>query len=98
MIKQALTSMAFLASAITSSAQHNVRFLISSLPQFHSTDSSIFLAGSFNGWNPQNKDYKFQKDEKGNYFRQPVWKVSDKLMEKIKGLMKSLKPSLSVVA
>ena len=27
-----------------------------------------FLAGSFNGWNPNDKNYHFQKNDKGNYF------------------------------
>jgi alpha-glucosidase len=79
MIKQTLASMAFLATAITSSAQHTVRFSISSLPKYQPSDSSLYLAGSFNGWNPQNKDYRFQKDAKGNYFFET--KLADGLHE-----------------
>jgi predicted alpha/beta superfamily hydrolase len=45
--------------------QHVVQFVISSLPAKNSTDSNLFLAGSFNGWNPRDKNYQFQK--KGNY-------------------------------
>ena len=28
----------------------------------------MFIAGSFNGWNPADKKYRFQKDASGNYF------------------------------
>ena len=49
-------------------AQHTVQLQIKALPEFHPMGSSIYVAGSFNGWNPQNDNYKFQKDEQGNYF------------------------------
>jgi predicted alpha/beta superfamily hydrolase len=68
MIRQTIAVMSFLAATITSSSQHNIRFSIKSLPRFHSTDSVLFIAGSFNGWNPQDNKYSFHKDEKGNYF------------------------------
>jgi len=29
---------------------------------------NLFLAGSFNAWNPNDKNYHFQKTDKGNYF------------------------------
>lgn len=48
-------------------SQHTVRFLISSLPQKSSPDS-IYIAGSFNTWNPGDNSYRFQKDATGNYF------------------------------
>ena len=60
--------MSFLATASTSSSQHTIRFSVASLPEYHSSDSSLFLAGSFNGWNPQDKNYRLQKNEQGNYF------------------------------
>ena len=60
--------MGFIATTLTSSSQHNVRFSIASLPNFTPSDSSLYLAGSFNGWNPQDKNFRFQKDSKGNYF------------------------------
>lgn len=49
-------------------AQNTVRVEIKSLPSYHPSGSGIYAAGSFNGWNPQNEQYKFQRDEKGNYF------------------------------
>lgn len=59
----------FLAFAITLfiSAQHKIRIEINSLPSNTPANSSIFIAGSFSGWNPQNNMYKFQKSDKG-YF------------------------------
>src|SRR5689334_3358511 len=67
----------FLAIAINSSAQHTVRFSITSLPQ--SKDSNFYVAGSFNGWNPKNDAYKFQRDTKGNYFFET--KLNDGMQE-----------------
>jgi len=48
-------------------AQQKLRIEINSLPSNNPANSSIFIAGSFNSWNPQNKDFQFQKNEKG-YF------------------------------
>ena len=50
-----------------SMAQNTVSMHIKNLPAFHPSGSNIYMAGSFNGWNPQDKDYMFNKDEKGNY-------------------------------
>ena len=48
-------------------AQQKIRIEISSLPNNTQEGSTLFIAGSFNGWNPQNKNFQFQKNEKG-YF------------------------------
>jgi len=48
-------------------SQQKIRMEISSLPANNPVNSSIFIAGSFNSWNPQNKSFQFQKNEKG-YF------------------------------
>jgi predicted alpha/beta superfamily hydrolase len=48
-------------------SQQKVRIEISALPSNSPGNSSIFIAGSFNSWNPQNKNFQFQKNEKG-YF------------------------------
>jgi predicted alpha/beta superfamily hydrolase len=48
-------------------SQQKIRIEINSLPANNPASSSIFIAGSFNSWNPQNKDFRFQKNEKG-YF------------------------------
>lgn len=55
----------FVSSVI---AQNTVRVEIKSLPSYHPSGSGIYAAGSFNGWNPQNEQYKFQRDDNGNYF------------------------------
>ena len=66
--KKAAVLVSFFAIAFMASSQHTVRFTISSLPENHPSDSSLYLSGSFNGWNPQDKNYHFRKNEKGSYF------------------------------
>ena len=53
--------------SLSVTAQEKVRFEINSLPLNNPANSSIFIAGSFNSWNPLNKNFQFQKNEKG-YF------------------------------
>lgn len=48
-------------------AQQKIRIEINSLPATTPAGSSIFIAGNFNGWNPQNKNFQFQKNDK-RYF------------------------------
>ncbi|MBN8674205.1 MAG: alpha/beta hydrolase [Chitinophagales bacterium] len=48
-------------------AQQSVSIKIIGLPKYHSESNDIYAAGSFNGWNPQNAQYKFQQDDQGNY-------------------------------
>ena len=38
------------------------------MPSYHPSGAELYAAGSFNGWNPQNEQFKFQRDEQGNYF------------------------------
>ena len=64
MIKQSISLLLFLVAVLLLYSQHSVRFIISSFPVKNSADSNLFLAGSFNGWNPQDKNYHFQKNEK----------------------------------
>lgn len=49
-------------------AQQNVRMEITQLPSYHPTGSDIYIAGSFNGWNPHDEKYKFSKDDQGHYY------------------------------
>jgi predicted alpha/beta superfamily hydrolase len=58
-----------LFSCSTAFAQ-SVRIQLVSLPGHHPTGSSIFLAGSFNQWNPADTAFKFQQDAGGQYFLQ----------------------------
>jgi len=66
--KKAAVLISFFAMAFMASSQHTVRFTISSLPENHPSDSGLYIAGSFNGWNPQDKNYHFRKNENGSYF------------------------------
>ncbi|HEY6504820.1 MAG TPA: alpha/beta hydrolase-fold protein [Chitinophagaceae bacterium] len=49
-------------------AQPTIRFTIVTLPEYHASGSDIYVAGSFNGWNPQDANYRFQRTEKGEYY------------------------------
>src|SRR5258705_4588726 len=60
-----ISSLLFVSSVI---AQNTVRLEIRSLPSYHPSGANVYAAGSFNGWNPQNEQYKFQQDDNGNYF------------------------------
>lgn len=42
-------------------AQSTVRFEIKSLPGYWVGDNNLYVAGSFNNWNPQNENYKFSR-------------------------------------
>jgi predicted alpha/beta superfamily hydrolase len=48
--------------------QSTVRLEIKTLPEYHPGGSDIYIAGSFNGWNPQDKNYQFQRNDKGEYY------------------------------
>src|SRR5688572_4268479 len=48
--------------------QSTVRIEIKSLPAHHPSGANIYAAGSFNGWNPQDPKYKFQRNNNGTYF------------------------------
>jgi predicted alpha/beta superfamily hydrolase len=47
--------------------QQKIRFEIESMPS-NTKSSNIYIAGSFNGWNPQDEQYRFEKNDRGNYF------------------------------
>jgi predicted alpha/beta superfamily hydrolase len=49
-------------------AQHTIKLEIKSLPAYHPSGADVYVAGSFNGWNPQDEKYKFQRKANGNYF------------------------------
>ena len=49
-------------------AQSPVRFVVRSLPANHPAGAAIYLAGSFNGWNPQDENFRCKIDGAGNYF------------------------------
>ncbi len=61
-------SIALLLFPVIVMAQNSIHLEIKNLPANHPSGAAIYIAGSFNGWNPQNENYRFKKDEKGNYF------------------------------
>ena len=65
--KAQITILAFFIS-LTALAQNTIRLEIKSLPVSSISGNNIYIAGSFNNWNPQNEQFKFQQDEKENYF------------------------------
>lgn len=67
MVKTLLISL-LLISGLRVDTQESVYFRITSLPAYHPSGSDLYVAGSFNGWNPQDQKYKFQRNDKGEYF------------------------------
>jgi hypothetical protein len=43
-------------------------FIIDKLPKSTPTDSKLYLAASINGWDPNNKKFRFERLSNGNYF------------------------------
>ncbi|SRR5579871_177185 len=52
---------------IESIGQYKIRINIISLPKNFKTDS-VFIAGSFNNWNPHHDDDRLSQDSNGNFF------------------------------
>ena len=67
MFRQTISFLISLLITLSVVSQQKIRIEINSLPANGPANSSVFIAGSFNSWNPQNKDFQFQKNEKG-YF------------------------------
>ncbi len=57
-----------LATAVCTglSAQYQVHIRLSQLPDKASAEQ-VYLAGSFNGWNPKDETFRLRKDDKGNF-------------------------------
>src|SRR5436190_6174599 len=67
MFRQTTSFLISLLITLSVVSQQKIRIEINSLPVNDPANGSIFIAGSFNSWNPQSKDFQFQKNEKG-YF------------------------------
>jgi predicted alpha/beta superfamily hydrolase len=67
MFQKIIFSQVALLITLSLASQQKIRIELNSVPANNPANSSIFIAGNFNGWNPQNKEYQFQKNEKG-YF------------------------------
>lgn len=48
-------------------SQVTVKIVLRNVPAYTKSNAGIYAAGSFNGWHPQDSQYKFQQDGKGNY-------------------------------
>ena len=68
MLKSILAAVSPLLFASSVMSQSSVRLEIKSLPQYHPGGSDIYAAGSFNGWNPQDKNYRFERTDNGSYY------------------------------
>jgi predicted alpha/beta superfamily hydrolase len=53
---------------LQSEAQNTVLMQIVQLPAYHPSGGDIYIAGSFNGWNPHDDNYKFIYDGFGHYY------------------------------
>lgn len=53
---------------LTVAAAQTTRIGIRNFPESNTVGGSIYIAGSFNGWNPRDEQYKFQTGANGNHF------------------------------
>lgn len=67
MIRAICTSIT-LMFASASIAQNTTRITIVKLPEYHATGSDLYLAGSFNGWNPKDSSFRFKREADGSYY------------------------------
>jgi len=67
MVKRVTAVFIYFLAILSALSQQMIRIELSDVPQNTPANSSMFIAGSFNGWNPQDKNYQFQKNGKG-YF------------------------------
>ncbi len=52
---------------LATAGQYNISVAITQLPPYHPQQADLYLAGSFNGWNPADTAYRFQHE--GNTYR-----------------------------
>lgn len=53
--------------SVVASAQFNLHLSIHTLPPSTAKNDVIYIAGTFNNWNPKDENYKFTRDSYGNY-------------------------------
>lgn len=56
-MEKILLAVALLLLAMAVQAQYKVRFVFNRLPAYHKKTDTLYLAGSFNNWNPKNPAY-----------------------------------------
>jgi len=67
MFRHAILSLAVFLVNLSISAQQKIRIEIEHPPANAITGGRIYIAGNFNGWNPQDRSYQFQLGDNG-YF------------------------------
>ncbi len=67
MLKSLCCFLLVIVSESTIAQYYNVQIEITSLPDYHPSGSEVFIAGSFNGWNPSSPHYRFTRKANGNY-------------------------------
>src|SRR5690242_14491720 len=67
-MKQITFAVIGIVLSTTIMAQQTIHMEITQLPSYLPSGSDIFIAGSFNGWNPHDEKYKFIKDDQGHYY------------------------------
>ena len=63
MIKKSGLFIASLFLVFNLVAQHQVTFRVTKVPSYQPATSALYLAGSFNNWNPKHGDYQFSKKD-----------------------------------
>ncbi|NTS40923.1 alpha/beta hydrolase [Flavisolibacter sp. BT320] len=56
-MKKGLFLFLFFLFAQLTNAQHHVHFVFKRLPSYHNPSDTVYLAGSFNRWNPRDKSF-----------------------------------------
>jgi len=57
----------FTGQCLILSAQYTLQLSTFMLPENHPADENIYLAGTFNNWNPKDEKFKLQKSSTGSY-------------------------------
>lgn len=56
-MKKQVLALSLIAAALATNAQHKVHFVFQRLPSYHKPSDTIYIAGSFNRWNPRDKNF-----------------------------------------
>ncbi|BBE30980.1 hypothetical protein OSSY52_11210 [Tepiditoga spiralis] len=70
-------------SKVDDSIINTVTFIIESYPSNTPENSNIYMMGDFNGWNPSDVFYRFEKNEEGEYILKVSMKSGTKINFKI---------------
>ena len=67
MIKPSFSIFVSILAATTAVSQQLVHIDLTKLPAYHPAGSTIYVAGSFNGWNPKDDLFAFKQLPNGSY-------------------------------